>query len=92
MYASLLALVSVAAKPRWARVVSKHLNILLLLTSGVYFYRDLFPLATYTRSPLDISEGWTMWTKIIVLVATSIAIPLLVPRQYVPVDPKVERP
>ncbi|KAF8058246.1 hypothetical protein FPV67DRAFT_1565726 [Lyophyllum atratum] len=87
-YASLLALMSVAAKPRWARVASRHLNILLLMTFGVHFYRDLFPLATYTRSPLDISEGRLMWAKIVVLVATSIVIPLLIPRQYVPVDPK----
>ncbi|GLB36501.1 putative atp-binding cassette [Lyophyllum shimeji] len=88
MYASFLSLVSIAAKPRWARVVSKHLNVLLLSAFGVYFYRDLFPLATYTQSPRDISEGRLLWAKIAVLSLASIAIPLLVPRQYIPVDPK----
>ncbi|KAF5377185.1 hypothetical protein D9615_006331 [Tricholomella constricta] len=86
MYASLLAFISISARPRWSRAVSKHINVLLLSTFGVYFYRDLFPLATFTRSPLDIAEGQILWTKISVLAVTSIAIPLLVPRQYTPVD------
>ncbi|KAG5653499.1 hypothetical protein H0H81_012709 [Sphagnurus paluster] len=88
MYASLLALVSASVKPRWSRVVSKHINVLLLVSFGVYFYRDVFPLATYTWSPIDISEGWALWAKVIVLGLTSIAIPLFVPRRYIPIDPQ----
>ncbi|KAF8883986.1 P-loop containing nucleoside triphosphate hydrolase protein [Infundibulicybe gibba] len=60
---------------------------LLTITFGVYCYRDLFPLATFTRSPLDLKEGWIIWAKIFILTATAVVIPLVVPREYVPVDP-----
>lgn len=89
MYASFLALVSVLAKPRWSKVVTRHLNLLLVVTFGVYFYRNLFPLATYNRLPFDRAEGWIIWTKIAALIITGLAIPLVIPRQYVPIDPKV---
>ncbi|KAG6827484.1 hypothetical protein H0H92_011587 [Tricholoma furcatifolium] len=88
LYISILALVNVFGSPKWANVASIHINILLLSTFGVYFYRDIFPLATYTLSPLDASEGAILWAKICLLVVISVAIPLLVPRQYIPVDPK----
>ncbi|KAF8898485.1 hypothetical protein BD779DRAFT_1607278 [Infundibulicybe gibba] len=88
LYASLLALVSISAKARWSKVAARHLNTLLIITFGVYCYRDLFPLATFTRSPLDLKEGWIIWAKILVLTATAVIIPLVVPREYVPVDPR----
>ncbi|KAJ7748587.1 hypothetical protein B0H16DRAFT_1692067 [Mycena metata] len=87
-YASILAIISIAASPKWASVAVQHLNVLLLCTFGVYFYRDIFPLATYRLTPLDLAEGRLLWAKIIVLFTVSGAIPLLVPRQYIPVDPK----
>ena len=58
-------------------------------TLAVYCYRDLFPLATYTRSPLDAGEGQLLWIKISILVLVGAVAPLVVPRPYVPVDPKV---
>ncbi|KAF8883972.1 hypothetical protein BD779DRAFT_1787388 [Infundibulicybe gibba] len=88
LYASLLALVSISAKARWSRMAARHLNILLIIILGIYCYRDLFPLATFTRSPLDLKEGWIIWAKILVLTATAVVIPLVVPREYVPVDPR----
>ncbi|KAG6891082.1 hypothetical protein C0995_014172 [Termitomyces sp. Mi166 len=87
IYASFLATVTVFGSPRWSSVVLVHLNILLLSAFGVFFYRDIFPLATYTRIPLDSSEGPLLWIKHSFLTLTSVVIPLLVPRQYIPVDP-----
>ncbi|KAJ7747233.1 hypothetical protein B0H16DRAFT_1692432 [Mycena metata] len=91
-YASILAIISLAASPKWASVAVQHLNVLLLCTFGVYLYRDIFPLATYRLTPLDLAEGRILWAKIIVLFTVSGAIPLLVPRQYIPVDPKNPKP
>ncbi|TFK36798.1 hypothetical protein BDQ12DRAFT_699326 [Crucibulum laeve] len=87
-YASLIALVSVSAKYRWSKVATRHLNALLFVTFAVYFYRDLFPLTTFTRPVLDLSEGKLLVAKISVLFLSGLAIPLLIPRQYIPVDPK----
>ncbi|KAG6808744.1 hypothetical protein H0H92_003040, partial [Tricholoma furcatifolium] len=88
LYTSFLAVVNVFGSRKWSSVASIHINLLLLSTFGVYFYRDIFPLATYTHSPLDASEGAILWIKICVLGIIGVAIPLLVPRQYTPVDPK----
>jgi hypothetical protein len=89
LYTSLLALVSVAAKPKWSRVIIRHLNTVLVATFCVYVYRDIYPLITYTSSPLDKHEGHLLWAKIGVLGLSVILVPLLIPRQYVPVDPNV---
>ena len=91
LYASLLALISISAKQRWRKLVTRHLVSILIVIFGVYFYRDVWPLATYTLSPLDISEGRILWAKEIILTLIAIVIPLFIPRQYVPVDPKVPR-
>lgn len=86
---SLLALVSVTAKRRWGAVANKHLVTLLLFTFAVFAYRDVWPLATYTHVPMDLSEGALLWVKLGVLTLSAIVVPLCIPRVYVPVDPKV---
>ncbi|KAJ6489479.1 hypothetical protein C8R47DRAFT_1177182 [Mycena vitilis] len=91
-YASVLAIFSVAGSAKWGNVTAKHLNTLLFAIFGVYFYRDVFPLATFTRVPLDIEEGKLLWTKITTLFIVSCIIPLSMPRQYIPVDPKNPTP
>lgn len=63
--------------------------MVLFTTFCVYIYRDVFPLATFTRHPEDLSEGWLLWFQIAVLGVSSVIIPLVVPRKYIPVDPKV---
>jgi len=61
LYASLLALMSVTAKPRWSRVVIWHLNMVLLATLCVYLYRDIYPLATFfSRSQRPIRRYYLM--------------------------------
>lgn len=52
----------------------------------------MWPLATYTEEPVDVSEGILLWIKLAVLFTTAVIIPLFVPRQYIPVDPKVGVP
>lgn len=66
-----------------------HLSLLLIFTLGIYIYRDLYPLVTFTLMPKDGAEGTLLWTKIFVLVVTGIFVPVAMPRQYVPFDPKV---
>ncbi|KAJ7101009.1 hypothetical protein C8R43DRAFT_1141277 [Mycena crocata] len=87
-YASILAIATVSAKRRSSQVVVKHLNTLLVVTLLTYVYRDLFPLITYHRVPLDLSEGWILWVKMAALLVGAAVVPLFVPRQYIPVDPK----
>ncbi|KAF8199798.1 P-loop containing nucleoside triphosphate hydrolase protein [Mycena galopus ATCC 62051] len=90
-YASVLAIVSIG-NVQWRNVAVKHLNTLLLCTFGVYFYRDVYPLATFTLVPRDIGEGSLLWAKVVVLFVVSNIIPLVIPRQYTPVDPKNPMP
>ncbi|KAF5384757.1 hypothetical protein D9757_006267 [Collybiopsis confluens] len=87
-YTSFLALISVIAKSRWSRVTIRHANTILLAAFCVYFYRDVYPLITYTLDSIDLSEGAILWAKLVVLTLTAIFIPLFIPRQYIPIDPK----
>ncbi|KAF7368865.1 ATP-binding cassette transporter [Mycena venus] len=87
-YAAFLAILSISASPQWSRAAVKHLNTVLLSTFMVYFYRDIFPLATFALVPQDLWEGQFLWPKVIMLFTVSIIIPLAIPRQYIPLDPK----
>ncbi|KAI1795060.1 hypothetical protein LXA43DRAFT_1080347 [Ganoderma leucocontextum] len=87
-YASVLAFVSLVSNMRLSRLVTKHSVIVLLVTWVVYVYRDLWPLATFTLQPADASEGAFLWAKVGMLTFAAVLIPLAVPRQYIPVDPK----
>ncbi|KAF7369374.1 ATP-binding cassette transporter [Mycena venus] len=91
-YGSILAIVTVSAKRRWSQVAVKHLNTLSTVTLLIYGYRDLFPLITYHRVPLDLSEGWILWGKVIALLVAGVVVPLFIPRLYIPVDPKNPMP
>jgi TRAP-type C4-dicarboxylate transport system permease small subunit len=78
--------VTVGNKRRWSRTAAYHLNTILFAFMGVYTYRDLLPLATFTHTPVDIAEGWLLWVKIVVIALVSIVIPLTIPRQYAPAN------
>lgn len=84
----MLALISVSAKRTWAKIANTHLVLLLLATFLIFAYRDLWPLVTYTLQPADAYEDGLLWAKCVVLVLTAVVIPLVIPRQYVPFDPK----
>ena len=59
----------------------------LLFTSGVFFYRDLWPLATFNLDPMDALEGKMIWIKVSILLFVGVVIPLVIPRVYTPFDP-----
>ncbi|KAJ7283157.1 P-loop containing nucleoside triphosphate hydrolase protein [Mycena rebaudengoi] len=86
LYASLLALLSTNST-RTRQQLIRHANTVLFVAFAVYVYRDVFPLATFTRVPEDLHEGPILWAKISLLFATAIVVPLFTPRQYIPVDP-----
>jgi len=87
-YSSFLAFASLTSGS-WSRLMTQHNNLVLLTTFGVYAYRDIWPLATYLHGPVDISEGPLLWVKLGLLTLVAVVIPLFIPRQYIPVDPKV---
>ena len=88
LYAAFLALVTVTAQRVRASVTSFHLSSLLLGTFSVYAYRNIWPLLTFTLSPVDAWEGALLWVRIGLLAIAAVVIPLLVPRKYIPIDPK----
>lgn len=85
----ILALMSISTTVRQSKWATLHLEIVLLAVLAVYTYRDLFPLATFTRIPVDVEEGWILWARIALLLVTGIIVPIFIPRMYVPVDEKV---
>ncbi|KAH9059057.1 hypothetical protein EDB87DRAFT_1832312 [Lactarius vividus] len=77
LYAAFLALVAVTARRVRASVASFHLSSLLLSTFSVYAYRNIWPLLTFTLSPVDAWEGPLLWVRIGLLAFAAIVIPLL---------------
>ncbi|KZP10469.1 hypothetical protein FIBSPDRAFT_801212, partial [Athelia psychrophila] len=75
-----------------SKLASYHLTLLLLVTFGIYAYRDIFPLAQYDKQPMDLSEGKLLWPTICVLGVTGILVTLLTPRKYIPIDPEHPSP
>ncbi|KAI9449922.1 hypothetical protein BJY52DRAFT_1215702 [Lactarius psammicola] len=64
LYAAFLALLTVTARTVRASVTSFHLSSLLLGTFSVYAYRNIWPLLTFTLSPVDAWEGASLWVRI----------------------------
>ena len=89
-YCSIMAIVSVTVK-EWSVSTTRYNILVLLSVFGVYIYRDIWPLATFTKDPKDLQEGYLLWIKFSVITLTAVIIPLFIPRQYVPVDPKVRQ-
>lgn len=88
-YVSAIAFAVVSVQPNASKVANFHLISLLFGTWVVFAYRDFYPFATFTLKPLDLSEGWLMYTKLGVLSIAAVVIPLAIPNQYIPLDPKV---
>ncbi|KZV64708.1 P-loop containing nucleoside triphosphate hydrolase protein [Peniophora sp. CONT] len=88
LYASGLALLTVAVKAPLARIAAPHLILILLASFAVYAYRDLWPLMTYVLSPADRQEGALLWVKLALVTYAGVLIPLTIPRAYVPLDPE----
>ncbi|KAJ6598427.1 P-loop containing nucleoside triphosphate hydrolase protein [Mycena vulgaris] len=86
-YLSILASVSLCVTPPWKKTLQRHLCLVLLVVVVTYVYRDIYPLATFTQAPRDLSEGWILWTKLGLIGLAAVILPLVEPRQYMPVDP-----
>ena len=71
------------------RLFSFHLSFVLLLTLGLYIFRDIAPLFVKGRSPADEVEGMLFWVKLFVLFEAAIVLPLATPRIYEPHNPAV---
>ena len=89
VYATILAVGSVAAEASRARRSIRHLCFILTAVVFTLGYRDLWPLATFTLSPIDADGTPLLWIEVGVLTFAAVIVPLLVPRQYIPHDPKV---
>ncbi|KIJ38959.1 hypothetical protein M422DRAFT_258374 [Sphaerobolus stellatus SS14] len=90
LYCSLLCVVSLSCSSL-RRMTRNHAIGVLSATFAVYAYRDIWPLATNNQHPIDASDK-LLWTKLGLLTVISVVIPLVIPRQYVPVDSKEPMP
>ncbi|KIK58410.1 hypothetical protein GYMLUDRAFT_246115 [Collybiopsis luxurians FD-317 M1] len=92
-YVTIIALISlVTISYRWRAVLKRHMSMVLLVTWLAHVYRNVFPLTTFSETPLDICKGWALWTEISILTVAAIVIPAVNPREYIPVDPKHPMP
>ncbi|KIJ38934.1 hypothetical protein M422DRAFT_33000 [Sphaerobolus stellatus SS14] len=87
LYCALLWLTSILSHKYWSQVTRQHAKGVLLVTFAIYAYRDIWPLATNSGQPSDSADE-LLWIKLALLTVISVIIPLVAPRQYVPVDPK----
>ncbi|PPQ71821.1 hypothetical protein CVT26_007735 [Gymnopilus dilepis] len=87
----LLSALSLFSK-RTGPVAIDHAIVVWLSILGVYIYRDIWPLATYTLEPADQEEGNVLWVKIALVFIIAAVIPAFRPRPYKPVDPKNPMP
>ncbi|KAJ7919496.1 hypothetical protein B0H13DRAFT_2430321 [Mycena leptocephala] len=92
LYASLLAVAALYVTTRTGALAGLHLNLILAVAFGVYFYRDILPFGAYTWPQQDAAEGSILHAKLITLTIAAVIVPLLNPRTYIPVDPKNPMP
>ncbi|TCD66627.1 hypothetical protein EIP91_001094 [Steccherinum ochraceum] len=78
--------------PARAQSSVKHLIFVLFGAFATMGYRNLWPLATFTLSPIDLDGTALLWAEIGVLAFATVLVPLFVPRQYIPYDPKDPAP
>ncbi|CDO75388.1 hypothetical protein BN946_scf185012.g5 [Trametes cinnabarina] len=87
-YLSLLGFLAIYGRARVNSRAYTHVSWLLVLVWSAYLYRNVWPLATVDRIPVDTAEGPFLWAKLALLTIAGVVIPLTVPREYVPVNPK----
>ena len=91
-YLSLLGLLSLFGSRAVNGHAFTHLSWVLVFVWCAYIYRDIWPLATIDLVPADADEGPFLWAKLALLTISAVVVPIFVPREYVPVDPKVRVP
>ncbi|KAI0803030.1 hypothetical protein BC629DRAFT_1591129 [Irpex lacteus] len=91
-YVALLSVFTLSTIPERRRFVTSHLVFVLVGTWAVELYRNVWPLATYTLRPADEEEGALLWTKFALLSIAGVVVPLVIPQEYKPYDPKNPSP
>ena len=86
-YASMLAIWALVANIYNFRYIHVHLGTVLFATWATFVYRDIYPLATYDKPPVDIPLDPLFWPKFGLLTLVGVVVPLLIPNPYIPVDP-----
>ncbi|KAH8086617.1 hypothetical protein BXZ70DRAFT_1067776 [Cristinia sonorae] len=87
-YTTVTAVGTVTASAARARGLVKHTCFLLGTLWLTLVYRDFWPLATFTMNPLDADGTPFIWVELAALTFAALFIPLTIPRQYIPYDPK----
>ncbi|PPR05039.1 hypothetical protein CVT24_010185 [Panaeolus cyanescens] len=87
IYTSVLAFKAIGAG-YWAKIARTQVTLLFFVVFAVYAHRDIWPWLTFTLDPQDAAEGRLLYFKLAVLTVTAVIIPLFIPRQYIPIDPK----
>ncbi|KAJ3512113.1 hypothetical protein NLJ89_g3715 [Agrocybe chaxingu] len=83
---------SLARLARFYRKPQTHLTLVILSQFFVYAYRDLYPLATFSKIPLDYaSEGRLLYLHVAILLIVGVVIPLCRHRYHLrPLQPENE--
>lgn len=92
LYTIILGALTLWTRARVATIASAHATTILLLTLGVFLYRDVVPLGTFTKSPMDGADGWITWLRIGLLGFSGVLVPLCLPGTFKPLDPSVSLP
>ncbi|KAF7314597.1 ATP-binding cassette transporter [Mycena kentingensis (nom. inval.)] len=86
LYATLLALPTLSPST-YRQSLVRHANFVLFAAFALYAYRDIVPLATFTRDPLDLDDALSAATFGLVCFVGAV-VPLFTPRLYIPIDPE----
>ncbi|TFK79744.1 P-loop containing nucleoside triphosphate hydrolase protein [Polyporus arcularius HHB13444] len=87
-YLSMLSFLEVCGRGPVNSRAHAHVSWLLFLLWTAYLYRNVWPLATVDRVPVDTAEGPFLCAKLALLTVAGVVIPVTVPRKYTPVNPK----
>lgn len=90
VYTSVLALWALLVPVRKVKPTLIHLASVLLAVWATFTYRNIWPLATYNLTPLDIPTAPStafFWVQYSILTFAAVVAPLLVPTPYIAVDP-----
>ncbi|KAG8995891.1 hypothetical protein FRB93_001035 [Tulasnella sp. JGI-2019a] len=84
LYTSSMAVLTLISRPKPTDILSTHLALLLFAAFGVFFYRDIIPLGTFTMKPME--TGWLDWVRLRLLFVVGVLLPLTAPRRFEPLD------
>lgn len=74
---------------RPSSAATNHLTLLLLIAFSASANRDLVPLGTGTATSKDGAHDWLTYSRLLLLSIAGVVVPLISPRQFLPVDPSV---